>query len=350
MRFKAIKYLSPLSIYVMALLAFTQHGLLTWSPLLYTWVLVPLLELLIPSDTKNMNAAEEEMAKKDRLYDYLLYIIVPFQFVALYIFLSGITQTDLQWWEIGGRVWTMGLLCGTFGINVGHELGHRVNKMEQWLAKALLTTSLYQHFFIEHNKGHHKNVATPLDPSSARYNEVVYLFYFRTIIFAYLSAWKIANAEQRKKGRSIWHFSNEMILAHLIQIAFTGLIFWHFGGLVGLYFLAAAAIGITLLETVNYIEHYGLKRKETAPGQYERTLARHSWNSSHPLGRLMLFELSRHSDHHYLASRKYQLLQHHADAPQLPTGYPGSMILALIPPAWFYVMNKKVKLLEQTND
>ena len=110
-----------------------------------------------------------------------------------------------------------------------------------------------------------------------------------------------------------------------------------------MYFLLAAFIGILLLETVNYIEHYGLQRKETTTGKYERALPQHSWNSSHVLGRLMLFELSRHSDHHYLASRKYQVLQHHENAPQLPTGYPGSMILALLPPAWFYIMNRRIK-------
>ena len=112
-------------------------------------------------------------------------------------------------------------------------------------------------------------------------------------------------------------------------------------------FIAAAFAGALLLETVNYIEHYGLQRHQKADGKYERAMPQHSWNSNHILGRLMLFELSRHSDHHYLASRKYQILQHHEDAPQLPTGYPGSMILALVPPLWFYVMNKKIKQLSQ---
>ena len=163
--------------------------------MIIAWGLLPLLELFIKPDTRNLNAAEEEMAKKDPVYDYLLYAVVVFQFVALYIFLSHIMQPGLLWWETLGRIWTMGLLCGTFGINVGHELGHRVNTFEQTLAKALLLTSLYQHFFIEHNKGHHKNVATPNDPSSARLNEPVYFFYFRTIIFSYISARRIANDE-----------------------------------------------------------------------------------------------------------------------------------------------------------
>ncbi len=346
MNVKAFKYLSPLSLYLAAILAFTLKGIFTWTPLIYAWFLLPLLELFIKPNNKNLSAAEEEMAKNDSVYDYMLYAIVLMQFVALYVFLSTIKQTGLQWWEITGRVWTMGLLCGTFGINVGHELGHRANKFEQFLAKALLMTSLYQHFFIEHNKGHHKNVATPLDPSSARYNEPIYAFYFRTVIFSYISAWKIANDEMKKKDLPVLNWRNEMLQAHIVQLLFVAIIFFVFGWLVTLYFLAAALIGIALLETVNYIEHYGLQRNETTAGKYERAMPEHSWNSNHPLGRMMLFELSRHSDHHYLASRKYQVLQHHKDAPQLPTGYPGSMMLALVPPAWFYVMNRKIKKLQ----
>jgi alkane 1-monooxygenase len=138
-----------------------------------------------------------------------------------------------------------------------------------------------------------------------------------------------------------------MIQYTLIQITFVAVIFLVFGWLVTLYFLAAAAIGIILLETVNYIEHYGLQRKRLTDGKYERTMPAHSWNSDHVIGRIMLFELSRHSDHHYLASRKYQLLRHHDDSPQMPTGYPGMMILSLLPPVWFYIMNRRIKALQK---
>jgi alkane 1-monooxygenase len=343
MHIRIFKYFSPITIYFLAYFSFTGTGWLTWLPMMYAWVIIPLVELLIKPDEKNMNAAQEEVAKKDKLYDYLLYFFVAIQFVALYIFLTGFQHTHLNAWEIAGRVCTMGLLCGTFGINVGHELGHRINVFEQNLAKASLLTSLYMHFFIEHNKGHHKNVATPEDPSSARYNEPVYLFYFRTIIFSYLSAWKIANTDLRRKGLPALHWKNEMLQAHIIQLTFVALIFFGFGLSVTVYFLLAAFMGILLLETVNYIEHYGLQRNQTAPGKYERAMPHHSWNSDHVLGRLMLFELSRHSDHHYLASRKYQILQHHENTPQLPTGYPGSMLLSLVPPLWFYVMNRRIK-------
>ncbi len=342
MNIKVYKYFSPIIIYLLALLSFSLHGWLTWLPMLYAWILLPMIELFIKPDQYNMEAAEEELAKNNRIYDYLLYIIVIFQYAALVYFLFAMKQTGLQSWEITGRIFSMGLLCGTFGINVAHELGHRVNKYEQFMAKALLATSLYMHFFIEHNKGHHKNVATHEDPSSARYNEPVYSFYFRTIIFSYLSAWKIANDDVRKKGFNVIGFRNEMIQAHLIQFSLLAGILFFFGWLICLYFIGAAFIGIALLETVNYIEHYGLQRKQTSKGNYERAMPSHSWNSNHILGRIMLFELSRHSDHHYMASRKYQVLRHHENAPQLPTGYPGSMILSLIPPLWFYIMNNKI--------
>ncbi len=347
MRTRAFKYLSPVLVYVMAWIAFSERGWLTWAPMIYAWILLPLLELFIKPDERNLEEAEEELAKKDRVYDYLLYIIVILQYVALYRFLTVIGSAGLQWWEVTGRIFCMGLLCGTFGINVAHELGHRVNRFEQFLAKSLLLTSQYMHFFIEHNKGHHKNVATPEDPSSARFNEPVYTFYLRTIIFSWLSAWKIANHEMKKRGLSIRNWRNEMLQAQLIQLLFMSLLLFLFGWLVTVYFLCAALIGIALLETVNYIEHYGLQRKRLVNGGYERAMPIHSWNSNHILGRLMLFELSRHSDHHYLASRKYQVLKHHTEAPQLPTGYPGSMILSLMSPAWFYVMNKKIRNLQQ---
>ena len=347
MKIKAIKYLTPVILYLLAYLSFTKSGWLTWSPMIFAWILIPLLELFIPPDESNMNAAEEEMSKKDKLYDYLLYMFVLVQWITVFFFLMAMKTQEMTRLELAGRICTMGLLCGTFGINIGHELGHRIKPAEQWLAKLSLLSSLYMHFFIEHNKGHHKNVATPEDPSSARYNEIIYTFYFRTIILSYLSAWKIANAELLKKGLPRIHFSNEMIRAQFIQLLFICLLLMTVGVQITIYYLIAAGIGILLLETVNYIEHYGLQRKKTSEFGYERALPEHSWNSNHVLGRIMLFELSRHSDHHYLASRKYQILHHHPHAPQLPTGYPGCMIVSLIPPLWFAIMNPKLNRIKK---
>jgi alkane 1-monooxygenase len=344
---RAFKYASPLIVYIGAWHSFSVTGWQVWMPLVYAFIVVPLIELLIKPDPLNMDATEEELAKKDKFYDTLLYVVVVLQYVLLFKFLFSMTYDQLAWYDIAGRIWVMGLLCGIFGINVGHELGHRTNVFEQTLAKMLLLTSQYMHFFIEHNKGHHKRVATPEDPSSSRQGEWIYSFYFRTIIFSYFSAWKIANKDVKKKGKPVFSLYNEMIQFTFVQFAFVVVIFFLCGWLVELYYLAAAAIGILLLETVNYIEHYGLQRKSFGDGKYERAMPAHSWNSDHVIGRLMLFELSRHSDHHYLASRKYQVLRHHDDSPQMPTGYPGMMILSLVPPAWFYVMNKRIKTLNK---
>lgn len=346
MTVRSFKYLSPCLLYLGAVTAFLTHGFGVWLPLLYAWVVIPVLELFINPDPSNLSEAEEELAKKSRWYDYMLYLIVPLQFFALGLFLFNVTFVSQPLIDVAGKTGVMGLLCGTFGINVGHELGHRSNKGEQWLAKLLLLTSLYMHFFIEHNKGHHKRVATPEDPSSARYGESLYAFWLRSIVFSYRSAWKIANRDMDKQRQHRFSLHNEMVQFHLVQALFITTVFFLFGWLTTLLFLVAALEGILLLETVNYIEHYGLQRQQLAEGKYERAMPVHSWNSNHVIGRVMLFELSRHSDHHYLASRKYQVLRHHEASPQMPTGYPGMMILATVPPLWKKVMDKRVKNLQ----
>lgn len=339
---KALKYTTPLVLFVLAWIAFNSHGWLCLLPVLYAFGMIPLLELFLKPDVANLEAAEEELARKDAAYDWILYGVVALQVITLFVCFNSYKQPGLSLYDQLARALSMGILCGGFGINVGHELGHRVKKGEQLLAKIALMTSLYVHFFIEHNKGHHKNVATYADPSSARFGESVYRFWPRTIVYSYLGAWKIACKETRAKGGNCLSLKNEMVRFQLLQVALLVFITLVYGPMVLLLFLLSAIVGMLLLETVNYIEHYGLTRKETAPGQYERTLPRHSWNSNHVVGRLMLFELSRHSDHHYLASRKYQVLRHFDEAPQMPTGYPGMMLLSLLPPLWFRVMDNKI--------
>jgi alkane 1-monooxygenase len=346
MNWKAFKYATPILIYALSVNAFFAKDIGIFLPLIVVWIGIPVLELLFKPDPSNMDAAEEEIAKTDSTYDFLLYMIVPMQYVALFLFLNSFTQEGIEGWMIAGRIFVMGLLCGTFGINVGHELGHRTVRFEQQLAKTLLLTSLYMHFYIEHNRGHHKRVSTPEDPSSARPGESVYAFYLRSIIGSWRSAWEISNRERIKKNIPWWHPKNEMLMFQLIQLSFVALIVLAFGLLTALWFVCAAVIGFLLLETVNYIEHYGLQRRKTGADSYERPRPAHSWNSDHVVGRLVLFELSRHSDHHYMASRKYQVLRHHEDAPQMPTGYPGMMILSLIPPLWFSVMDTRTRQLQ----
>lgn len=343
-RIRASKYILPLIVFIGAYFSFSRQSWYTFLPMIYAFTLIPLLELFLRPDSGNLSAAEENLAKNDPLYDWFLYVIVPLQWLSVIFFLYSLKKdiSSIDNISLIGRIGTMGLLCGVFGINVAHELGHRTNTGERLLAKTLLLTSLYMHFYVEHNKGHHKNVATKEDPSSARYGEMIYLFYFRTIVYSYISAWQIAAADLRKKGLRVFHWQNEMIQYHLVQFSFLVAIWYMCGTTILLYYIIAAFMGILLLETVNYIEHYGLERQQKDGGQYERAMPWHSWNSDHVIGRLMLFELSRHSDHHYLASRKYQVLRHFDNAPQMPTGYPGMMILSLLPPLWFHIMNKKI--------
>jgi alkane 1-monooxygenase len=342
MNWKAFKYGLPLLMYISAVRTFTHTGFAVWITLIIAWVIIPVLELLLKPDQYNAEAAEEVILKQDKLYNWLLYLVIPLQYAALFLFLRNITQPGLSAIDITGRVLTMGLFCGTYGINVGHELGHRNKKYEQFFAKTLLLTSLYTHFFIEHNRGHHYHVATPRDPSSAPYRCSLYTFWMRSVTGVYTGAWRIANNEMQKQGRRPLGWKNEMLQLQVVQIIFCVLITWLFGLPSLGYFLLAALAGILLLETVNYIEHYGLTRKQRENGLFERAMPHHSWNSNHIIGRLFLFELSRHSDHHFSATRKYQVLRHHEDAPQLPTGYPGSMILATMPPLWFYIMDRQM--------
>lgn len=343
MSIRATKYFTPLIVFCLAIAGFTYNGLYCYGPLIFAWIIVPIAELFFAPDPKNLSAAEEELIRKDSLYDGILYAIVFIHLFTLFYFLYRMKQDTLSITDTIGRVTSMGLLLGIFGINVGHELGHRGKPMEKWLARISLMTSLYIHFYIEHNKGHHKRVATHEDPATARLGETVYAFWFRSIIYSYRGAWNIANKETRKKGQQVFSMHNEMVSTQLLQLVFLLLIIILFGWKVTALYLISAWLGILLLETVNYIEHYGLQRKKLDAAHYERTQPVHSWNSDHILGRLLLFELSRHSDHHYMASRKFQVLRHHQSAPQMPTGYPGMILLSLLPPLWFSVMHNALR-------
>ncbi len=339
---REIKYLFGLIVPVLIFISLYFNGIWSYFAVAFAFVLVPLLELILPYSTYNMSKEEELTAKKRKFYDWVLYIQLPLLYAALVYFLFIVSSQSLSIYEIIGKTFSMGMGCGVLGINIGHELGHRHKKHEQWMAQGFLLSSLYMHFFIEHNRGHHKNIATPLDPATSRRGESLYAFWFRSVTDGYLSAWKLENSRLRKKGERIFSLKNQMVVFQMIQITMVVFIFFFFGWIAGLAFLGAATVGFLLLETVNYIEHYGLLREEIQPGVYEKTKPHHSWNSNHPLGRILLYELTRHSDHHFHAGRKYQTLRHFDDAPQMPTGYPGMMVLSFLTPLWFRVMDKQL--------
>ncbi|MFN3874505.1 MAG: alkane 1-monooxygenase [Flavobacteriales bacterium] len=344
-RLRGLRYLVTLIAPAWGLVSLLGHGAWTWAPLIHGFVVVPVLELLLPRRPDNLSADEEAVAKNDPFFDALLYLVVPMQWGLLLLFLSGIGDAALTRWEVAGRTASMALLCGIYGINVAHELGHRAKRWERDLARALLLTSLYMHFIIEHNRGHHRRVATPEDPASARYGEWLYAFWARSMALSFLSAWRLEAERLRKAGRSPWSWRNEMIQAMGWQAGLVAAVGWFFGPFALGCFIAAAVGGGLLLETVNYIEHYGLRRTLDAQGRYRRVAHVHSWNSDHLLGRLTLFELTRHSDHHWKASKKYQTLHSINQAPQLPTGYPATMLLAAVPPLFFAVMHPRLRAL-----
>lgn len=343
MRLRALKYATVFTLPATVAIAFLRDDYWTFFPLIYAFGIVPLVELALKPDAENLDATEKDLVKKDPLYDFLVRIMTPIQYVFLVWFFFAVSEAGLSTSALVGRITAMGMLCGVVGINVAHELGHRTTKLDRFLSKALLLSSLYTHFYIEHNRGHHRHVATPEDPATARLNETIYGFWVRSVIGSYLNAWKLERERLQRAEKPFFSLHNEMVRFTLLHILLVGGVFIFFGGATALWFVLAALMGGLLLETVNYIEHYGLVRKQNERGRYERVMPVHSWNSNHVFGRLLLFELTRHSDHHYKASTPYPLLDHMEDAPQLPTGYPGMMLLSLVPPLFFAVMNPRVQ-------
>ena len=317
------KYLLTYSIPAVAYLSIVGEGLITWFALFYAFGLLPAFELFF----KGTEVNEEEEDLKSPFFDFIVYSMVPLQLFLLGSFLFEIYHygSSMSSFSLLGKTTAMGLANGVLGINVAHELGHRKSNSEKLMALTLLSTSLYMHFFIEHNRSHHKNVSTPLDHASAEKGISLYSFLFRSWKESFKSAFNVDK--------------NQTILFMLIQLALVTAVGLIFGKLVVSCFIVAAIGGALLLEAVNYIEHYGLKRKLNASGRYEKVGPEHSWNSNHPLSRIILFELSRHSDHHANADRPYQLLRHFDSAPELPTGYPGMLLLATVPKLWFRVMD-----------
>ena len=272
----------------------------------------------------------------------MLYFNIPIVFGLLFILFSNIQLNDYTTFEIVGLVLSGGILLATNGINVAHELGHRTPYFERFFSKMLYMPCLYMHFYIEHNFGHHLNVATPEDGASARYNQTLYSFWFSSVTRQYKSAWKIQIEILNRKGLSFFSIKNDMLWYHLIQPIYLIGIYGLFTLKVMFIAILIGVVAFLFLECINYIEHYGLRRIKTEFGRYERVQPYHSWNSNFNVGRITLYELTRHSDHHYKSSKKYQILNSHKECPTLPFGYPTSILLSLVPPLWFRVMNPLV--------
>ncbi|WP_299213870.1 alkane 1-monooxygenase [uncultured Dokdonia sp.] len=339
---KDLKYLSAYCVPLCAIIGISLHGFWSFLTPIYAFVCVPILELIFPVSDTNLSDNEKQQKATLHWTDFLLYFNVFIVFGIVYFTLVTLTSQEFAIYERIGMIFSCGVVIGSNGINVAHELGHRTSKVEQFLGKLLLLPALYMHFFIEHNFGHHLNAATPEDPATARYNQPLYHFWFTSITRQYVSSWKIQMNLLKREKRSFLSYKNDMLWYTIIQATYLYAGYYFFGSLGFQILLFSGISGFLLLETINYIEHYGLLRKKRESGRYERVREVHSWNSNHVFGRIMLFELTRHSDHHYRANKKYQLLDYHESSPQLPYGYPTSMVLSLFPPLWFKIMNKRV--------
>ena len=349
----SFKKLGFLSIYLLIFLLngvfILTDGQFTWTGVLFAYGLVPLVDALIGKDRSNVAKEDFERLLNDRFFDGVIYSLVYVHLIQLCLAAMAVLTHQMNIFQWVGHVLSIGIFGGTM-INVAHELGHRNSKMAQFHAKFTLMTVCYMHFFIEHNRGHHVWVATPKDPATARKGQSLYAFWWQSIIGSFRSAWQIELRLLEKANVPFWSIKNNMIWAVVLPLVFCGVlvvlgsaIAERFAWEVIPFFFGQSIVAFLLLESVNYIEHYGILRREITPGKYERVNPLHSWNANHLFSNLVLFQLQRHSDHHAYASRPYQVLRHFDESPQLPFGYPLMILMASIPPLWFGVMDKRLE-------
>jgi alkane 1-monooxygenase len=338
-----ISLLVPAMIFVGPALyfAFEQNALWLWLPLAFFYGLIPVLDFVLGEDQSNPPEEVVPQLEADPYYRYITYALVPIIWGAV-IYAAWFVGT--QNLPVHGIIAMILLTGGTlgFGMNLGHELGHKKNPVERWLAKFVLAIGGYGHFFIEHNKGHHRDVATPEDPASSRMGESIWKFVLREIPGAAKRAWNLEKTRLNNQGKSVWSLQNEMIQPALITAVFWIALVALLGPVMIPFIIAVALWGAFQLTSANYIEHYGLLRKKLDNGRYEPPKPHHSWNSNHVFSNWASFHLQRHSDHHAHPVRRYQSLRHFEDLPSLPNGYFGMFMTAYIPPLWFKVMDKRL--------
>lgn len=309
--------------------------------------LFPALDLLIGTDRENPPDSVIAWLEEDRYYRWCTYLYIPLQYVSLVVACWLWSSGDLTVVDGIGLALTTAMVAGV-AINTAHELGHKRASVERWLSKVALAQTGYGHFFIEHNRGHHVRVATPEDPASSRLGESFYEFLPRTVVGSLRSSWGLERKRLERIGKGPWTIHNDILNAWAMTAVLFGVLVAIFGPVVLPYLLMQAVLGFSLLEVVNYLEHYGLKRGKRDDGRYEIIRPEHSWNSNNVASNVLLYHLQRHSDHHANPLRRYQALRHEDEAPQLPTGYAGMIVLAAVPPLWSRVMDRR--LLEHYGD
>ena len=317
-------------------------------PLLISYGLMPLLDALIGEDTNNPPEAVVRQLDADRYYRWLTWATVPLHFVALIGCAWWAGTQDLSWWALVLLAYVAGTDAG-LGLNTAHELGHKHNRLEQWLARLVLAVPAYGHFTVEHGRGHHRWVATPDDHASSRMGESIYRFALRELPGGIRRAWALESERLATLGLGPWHWQNTMLQSYAVSLVLQGALVAAFGWVMLPFLAIHNLVAWWQLTSANYVEHYGLLRQRdpSTPTGYETPKPHHSWNTNHLVTNLATFHLQRHSDHHAYPSRRYQCLRHFDDLPQLPSGYFGMFVLAYLPWAWFRVMDKRLLALPQ---
>jgi alkane 1-monooxygenase len=312
------------------------------TPLLVAYGVIPILDGLIGEDLNNPPEEVVPQLEDDYYYQCIIYFTVPLHVLTLFVYAWFINSTSLS---IYG-VMTTAIVCGLsngFAINTAHELGHKYKSpMSKQLAKVALAVPFYGHFTVEHNRGHHKWVATPEDPASSRLGESIYQFASREIWAAFTRGLELEKTRLSRQKKSFWNLDNQILHSYALSLVMQGSIVWFVGWIMLPFLVVHNLFAWLQLTSANYIEHYGLLREKTKRGRYEPCKPHHSWNSNHILSNLTLFNLERHSDHHANPTRSYQSLRDFPDIPRLPNGYFGMYLLSYFPKLWFNAMDQRV--------
>lgn len=320
------------------------------------FICMPFIDPLFGLDNQNYDADHEKELKDQSYYRYVLHAWAYTQ-TAMMIWLVYIfSTTDISFTYIVPMVLNTMIMNGGAGIVVAHELGHKNNKLDKYLAKLLLIQVFYAHYTVKHNRGHHVHVGTPLDTATSKLNQSFYSFWLQSVWGGFVSAIKIENDYLKAKKKKITLFNHEVWNSLILSILFFVLcasIVAYFNEVMLLNFIVfyvfQTFLSFSLLESVDYIEHYGMVRQLKDDNTYEKTNASHSWNANFILSNYFLFQLQRHSDHHLYATKNYQILKQYDESPQLPNGYPAMILLTLIPPIWFRIMNERLNKWKKEN-
>lgn len=325
----------------MGLMLWTGQQWTLWIPLIFVYAGIPLLDYLFPNDQSNPPEQVVPELEADPYYRWLNHLTVPLHFVILFTGAWFAASQDLGISGLLALSLIVGAISG-YGINTGHELGHKKEPADRLAAKVVLAVPFYGHFSMEHNVGHHAEVATPEDSASARFGESIYRFALREIPGGLRRGWRLEGERLQRRGFKQWSWRNEILQSYALSLVLYGGLIYLFGAGILPFLLIQLAFAWWQLTSANYIEHYGLLRAKGKDGRYERCQPHHSWNANHLASNLVTFHLERHSDHHAFAARRYQSLRHFDDVPQLPSGYFGMFMLAYVPFLWRRVMDPRV--------